>query len=119
MVWTIEDSDFVETDLVAIFEHLFASHLHFGPADRDAARMAVQRVDAIAKTRKTLADAPHRGIRHDVSGQVYRHITIDRAIYWFTLDEVAQVLRIEAIFFGGQDHLGRMFARLTAEGEAH
>ena len=53
-----------------------------------------------------------------IGGLDLRHVTIDRAIYWFTLHEDAQVVRIEGIFHGGQDHLGRMLARLTAEGEA-
>lgn len=79
--------------------------------------MAFQRVDAIARTRKTLVCAPHRGTRHDIGGLHYRHVTVDRAIYWFTLDEGAEVLRVEAIFFSGQDHAGRMFARLTSERE--
>lgn len=118
MAWTTEDAEAVESDLEAIFEHLFDSHLHFGHTIREAGIMAAQRVDAIATRRLTLANAPHRGTRHSLGGRSYRHVTIDRAIYWFTLDEAAEVLRIEAIFFGGQDHLDRMFTRLQEEGEA-
>ncbi|EBA05833.1 hypothetical protein [Sagittula stellata] len=118
MAWTTEDADAVETDLDAIFEHLYESHLRFGNSDREAAILAAQKVDAIATRRLTLAAAPHRGTRHRFAGVDIRNVTIDRAIYWFTLDEGAQVLRIEAIFFGGQDHLDRMFTRLREEGEA-
>lgn len=116
MAWTIEDAPRVETDLEAIFDHLFASHLIFGNSEREAAMLAAQRVDGIARARLGLARAPYRGIRHDIGGLHFRHVTIDRAIYWFTLDEGHAVLRIEAIFFGGQDHAGRMFARVTSEG---
>lgn len=80
--------------------------------------MSRARVFAIEAGFARLAKAPHRGTRHTIGDRTYRHITIDRAIYWFTLDEGAQVLRIEAIFFGGQDHLDRMFTRMREEGEA-
>ncbi|WP_425072030.1 type II toxin-antitoxin system RelE/ParE family toxin [Sagittula sp. S175] len=117
MAWTTEDAPEVETDLEAIYDHLFASHLGFGNSEREAAMLAAQRVDGIAATRLGIARAPYRGTQHTVRGRSCRHVTIDRAIYWFTLDEGAEVLRVEAIFFGGQDHAGRMFARLTSEGE--
>jgi plasmid stabilization system protein ParE len=41
-----------------------------------------------------------------------RHVTIDQAIYWFLVDEDALIVRVLAIFFGGQDHIRRMLARL-------
>ena len=61
---------------------------------------------------------PHSGTRHVVQGQEFRHITLNRAIFWFTLDEARRTICIEGIFHGGQDHLGRMLSRLTSEGEA-
>ena len=38
-------------------------------------------------------------------------------MYWFTLDEVSETVRVLGIFHGGQQHLDRMLARLAAEGE--
>ena len=40
-----------------------------------------------------------------------------RGYGWFMLDERARIVRVLGIFHGGQDHLGRMLARLIAEGE--
>ena len=93
-------------------------HTRFGHDLAAADKLASDRIAVIRRTARALAKAPHRGTRHQVGARDLRHVTIDRAIYWFTLDEGAQVLRIEAIFFSGQDHLGRMFDRLTGEGEA-
>lgn len=39
-------------------------------------------------------------------------MTIDRAIFWFDLDEAERVVRILAVFFGGQDHIRHMLRRL-------
>ena len=41
-----------------------------------------------------------------------RHLTIDRAIYWFDVNEAEQRVRVLAIFFGGQDHVRHMLTRL-------
>ena len=37
-----------------------------------------------------------------------RHLTINRAIYWYLVDEGRHDLRILAIFFGPQDHQRHM-----------
>jgi len=44
-------------------------------------------------------------------------LTIDRAIYWFDVDEAARKVRILAIFFGGQDHVRHMLVRLLRESD--
>jgi len=46
-----------------------------------------------------------------------RHVAIDRAIYWFDVDEAERKLRILAVFFGGQDHVRRMLLRLLRRDE--
>ena len=115
MAWRIEDSIHVSADLARIYDHLEASHEGFGHSLEEAVAMAEMRVSGIYSRRKTLLIAPHRGTLHEIHGQLIRHVTIDRAIYWFSLDDASQTVRIEGIFFGGQDHLGRMLARLTAE----
>lgn len=40
-----------------------------------------------------------------------RHLTINRAIYWYLVDEGRHDLRILAIFFGPQDHQRHMLLR--------
>ena len=56
--------------------------------------------------------APFRGECHDDLLPGLRHLTIDRAIYWFDLNEAEQRVRVLAIFFGSQDHVRHMLTRL-------
>jgi plasmid stabilization system protein ParE len=41
-----------------------------------------------------------------------RHVTLGRAVIWFDVIEDKSNVRILAVFFGGQDHIRRMLARL-------
>ena len=41
-----------------------------------------------------------------------RHLTINRANFWFDVDEENESVRILAVFFGGQDHVRHMLTRL-------
>lgn len=45
-----------------------------------------------------------------------RHLALGRAIYWFDVDEARGTVRILAVFFGEQDHVRRMMARLLEAG---
>ena len=42
-----------------------------------------------------------------------RWVTKNRAILYFQVDEPAAVVRVLAVFFGGQDHRMRMLLRLS------
>ena len=44
-----------------------------------------------------------------------RHLAIGRAIYWFDVDDGRETVRVLAVFFGGQDHVRHMLARLLEE----
>ena len=44
-----------------------------------------------------------------------RHLAIGRAIYWFDVDEANETIRVLAVFFGGQDHVRHMMARLLED----
>ena len=44
-----------------------------------------------------------------------RHLSIGRAIYWFDLDDGRETVQVLAVFFGGQDHVRHMMARLLEE----
>ena len=59
-----------------------------------------------------LAKHPFRGTLHDDMLLGLRHITIGRAIYWFDILEDVRLVRILAIFYGGQDHQTKMLTRL-------
>lgn len=119
MAWKAEISRAVREDLRALYSYLVnLQHTRFGHDLAAADRLASERMAVVRRNARKLPFAPYRGTSHSIAGRNYRHVTIDRAIYWFTLDEAAEVLRIEAIFYGGQDHLDRMFSRLREEGEA-
>jgi toxin ParE1/3/4 len=112
MAYHLELSASAERDLTLIFEHLFASYRTFGETPGEALSHAAARVRTIRNSADRLLTAPHRGTRHDEMLSGLRHLTIDRAIFWFEIDETRQVVRVLAIFFGGQDHIRRMLLRL-------
>jgi plasmid stabilization system protein ParE len=119
LAWRAEISKTAREDIRALYTCLVnLQHRRFGHDLAAADKLASERIAVVRRNARKLASAPYRGTCHTIAGHTYRHVTIDRAVYWFTLDELAEVLRIEAIFFGGQDHLDRMFNRLREEGEA-
>jgi toxin ParE1/3/4 len=118
MAFKIEFSADCARDFEAIFDHLFASYVGFGESAEQALEHAALRIAAIRHAAAKLAASPMRGtLRDDVLPGV-RHITIDRAIYWFDVDPAAKRIRILAIFFGGQDLVRRMLVRLLRDDTA-
>ena len=112
MAWRTEFAADAERDFDLIFDHLFAAYRSFGEADAEAFDRAVRRLEGIRAAAIGIARAPFRGtLRQDVAPGL-RHVTIDRAVFWFDLDEPAETVRILAILFGGQDHVRHMLARL-------
>ncbi len=112
MAFEIEFSAESERDFELIFDHLFESYLSFGESVEEALNHGTQRVLGIRKAADRLSLFPIRGtLRNDILPGV-RYLTIDRAIYWFDVDETAQEVKILAIFFGGQDHVRHMLVRL-------
>jgi toxin ParE1/3/4 len=70
------------------------------------------RIRGIRSTAERLGIAPHRGCRHDDLLPGLRHLTLNRAIYWFDVDENLRRVRVLAVFFGGQNHVRHMLLRL-------
>lgn len=77
-----------------------------------ALSMGQSRVQRILTSAKALTRAPYQGTRLPGYGPGIRRATKDRAIFYFDLIEDRQVIRILAIFFGGQDHDARILTRL-------
>ena len=103
----------------AIFTHLFNAHHHdFKYGTREARDLAADRVREIDQNSHRLRATPYIGTKHEIVGATLRHVTFNRTIYWFEVDERTETVRVLGIFHGGQDHLARMLARLTAEGGA-
>lgn len=116
MPFTIEFSAESEHDFELIFDHLFESYVGFGEDPAEAFDRAARRIMGIRQAADQLSTFPIRGTARDDILVGVRHLTIDRAIYWFELDEAAQKVRILAIFFGGQDHVRHMLVRLLGGG---
>ena len=75
-----------------------------------AARM--RRILDIRRAADRLSSFPILGTARDDILPEVRYVSIDRAIYWFDVDEPARKVRILAVFFGGQDHVRHMLVRL-------
>lgn len=112
MPWEIEFSAAAERDLELIFFHLADSFVEFGTSRSAAAEQALARVQNIRDKAGRIASAPQRGEAHDELLPGLRHLTLDKAIYWFLVDEKQGRVRVLAIFYGGQDHQRQMLLRL-------
>jgi toxin ParE1/3/4 len=100
-------------DLDLIFDHLTEAYVAFGEAPDAAIEHAARRVRAIIDAADRLAVAPFRGAIHDDLAPGIRYVTLDRAIYYFQVDERAEgTVRVLAVFFGGQAHERRMRLRI-------
>jgi plasmid stabilization system protein ParE len=114
--WTIEFARDTETDFRLIFRHLVESYRAFGEPAAEAADHAARRIAAMRDAAQALRRGPLRGTLAADIAPGLRHVTIDRAVFWFDADEARRVVTIRAVFFGGQDHRRHMLRRLLAGG---
>ena len=112
MSYRIEFAEASERDLELIFDHLVESYAGFGESTDQALDHAAQRVTGIRAAAERLALFPERGASRDDILPGLRFMVMDRAIYWYDVDERARKIRVLAFFFGGQDHIRRMLIRL-------
>ena len=115
MAFRLEFSVEAERDFGLIFDHLLHSYLGFGESLESGLDHAEARVLEVRAAAERILTAPHRGQRHDDILPGVRHLAIGRAIYWFDVDESRERVRVLAVFFGGQDHVRHMMARLLAD----
>jgi toxin ParE1/3/4 len=115
MTFRIEVSTEASCDLELIFDHLVETYLGFGENLHDALDHAEARVRSIRKETERLGAEPYRGSAHNDLLPGLRHLTLNRAIYWFEISEELHRVRVLAIFFGGQDHIRHMMLRLIGE----
>lgn len=110
----VEFAEAALLDLELILDHLVETYRAFGESPAEAVEHAARRIRAIVANADRLARAPHRGAMHDELGPGIRHLTLDRAVYYFRLEDVRRgsAVRVLAVFFGGQDHQRRMRLRL-------
>lgn len=111
-MWKIEVSEAAEGDLELLFYHLADSYVEFGSNRSEAAAQARTRVQIVFEMTERIASDPMRGERHDDWIPGLRHLTLEKGVYWYLVDEATQRIRILAVFYGGQDHQRRMLLRL-------
>ena len=107
----------LDRDLDLIFEHLLDSYLALNADDSDAFDRAVARLNAIHGSMERLITPPHQGTLREELGAGIRQVTKDKAIFYFTVHEDVEEVRVLAAFYGGQDHKRHMLKRLLGEGE--
>lgn len=112
MRFRVEFSDACARDFDLIFDHLTQSYLRFGENHEEAFDRAAIRIENLRKATHRLATFPIRGTARDDISPGIRSIAIDRAIYWFEVDERAKRIVIQAVFLGGQDDIRHMLVRL-------
>ena len=112
MKYAVERARDTDRDLAEIFDFLTESYQSFGEDFDDAAKSAAERLRGIETEMLSLGDAPHQGtLRPDLLPGL-RSVTKSRAVFYFDVDDDRRVVRVLAVFFGGQDHHRRMLGRL-------
>ncbi len=105
----------VALDLELIFDFLVDAAEGFGEDTEAAFRRAEQRLDEIEAGMEGLGEVPHQGTLKPHLGNGIRNVTKGRAVYYFEVDDDEQIVRILAVFFGGQDHEARILLRLLSQ----
>jgi plasmid stabilization system protein ParE len=114
MPYRVERSLDTDRDLAAIFDFLLQSYMEFGEGRGEALEHAAIRVEGIEAEMQSLGDAPNQGtLRPDILPGL-RSVTKQRAIFYFDVDDDQRLVRVLAVFFGGQDHQRAMLRRLSA-----
>jgi plasmid stabilization system protein ParE len=73
------------------------------------------RISDIRAAAESLTLFPERGTERGDILPGLRFMVMERAIYWYDVDDRAQAVRVLGMFFGGQDHIRRMLIRLLAK----
>lgn len=112
MKFSVDRVPSVDRDVADILNFLIESYRSFGDDEEAALARAADRVRKIEEAMPSLGNPPHQGTKREDLAPGVRSVTKNRAIYYFDVNEHRRVLRILAVFFGGQDHTRRMLQRL-------
>ena len=115
MTFRLDFSVAAERDLSLIFDHFFDSYCSFGESPGAASSHAAERLRRIRGNADRICMSSDRGTTHDDIISGLRHLMIERAIFWYVVNESEGVVRVLAVFFGGQDHVRHMRLRLSAD----
>ncbi|MFT3727611.1 MAG: type II toxin-antitoxin system RelE/ParE family toxin [Terricaulis sp.] len=113
MPYRVERALDTDDDLAAIFDFLLNSYIGFGDARDEALERAAVRIEGIEAEMLTLGDIPHQGTLRPELLPGLRSVTKQSAIFYFDVDDDLRLVRVLAIFFGGQDHQRAMLQRLS------
>ena len=111
-MWSLEYSKDADLDFELTFDHLFASYLDLGDSADEALERAANRIRELHLEINRLVETPYIGtLRPDIYPGI-RFLRRDKAAVWFLPIEERKAIIVAAIFFGGQDHIRRMLARM-------
>lgn len=112
MVYKVELSLEGEIDLDLIFDHLVEAHIQLGEPVADAVDQAGIRLRKIRSDIFSIGRSPYQGTLSPDIAAGLRHVTKNRSIIYFDINEQLKVVQIIAVFFGGQDHAQHILKRL-------
>lgn len=101
-------------DLSLIFNHLFETYQNLGDAPDEAFERASARIRSIENDMEAIGRILCQGTLWPDLLPDLRWVTKNRATFYFQVDETAAVVRVLAVFFGGQDDRMKMLLRLSA-----
>ena len=111
-MWSLEYSKDADLDFELTFDHLFASYLDLGDSAEEALERAANRIRELRLEINRLVETPYIGtLRPDIYPGI-RFLRRDKAVVWFLPIEERKAIIVAAIFFGGQDYIRRMLARM-------
>lgn len=114
MVFEVRRSLACRRDLDQLFDHLLQSYLDLGERSDSAFERAVARIEEIESRIDALGAAPHQGTLWPEVLPGLRWTTKDRAIFYFIVDDIEDIVRVLAVFYSGQDHHAQMRGRITS-----
>jgi plasmid stabilization system protein ParE len=113
--YRIERVRWANDDLDELFDFLVQTFESLGDDLESAVDRASGRVGRIKTDMRALGAVPHQGTPYPQLMPGLRSVTKDRAIFYFIVDDEMQVVRVLAVFFGGQDHQRLMLRRLLGD----
>lgn len=113
-MWTLEYSEDAERDFELIFDHLFDVYVELGDAPDEAVERTVERIRKLRVEIDRLVGTPYIGtLRPDIHPGI-RFLRRDKAVIWFLPVGHSRTVIVAAIFYGAQDHIRHMLARMLA-----
>lgn len=118
MNYRVERVRWANDDLDELFDFPVQTFEALGDNIESAVDRASERVERIKTDMRALGAVPHQGTLYPQLMPGLRSVTKDRAIFYFIVDGETQVVRVLAVFFGGQDHQRLMLRRLLGDQRA-